>query len=282
MSIYDIKPTKFLTEIGSVKGATRSHVYCAGFEFGEWRCNGLADHLIEWLPEYALPEDELALNHGNAYTKLKEAAVRVYTSDNYKNRGEVGEIALHAVCREFFGTIPISPRVFYKSASNDVVKSFDLVHARVKPDGAPEIWMGESKLYEDSAAGISEAIRSVRSHLTQGFLQNQKLVLGPQIPRTLPNSEALRRMFKSQTSLDELLNSAVFVIGILGDSAALRAAKSFNDPYPEAVIQELTSLSDKLADSDLVAKVRTLLVYVPLSTKKKLLTAFDRRLKGLQ
>lgn len=282
MSIYNSKPAKFLTEIGSLSSPGQSHVYCAGFELGKWRSKGLADHLVEWLPEYALPEDELELNHGNAYQKLKEAAVRVYTSNKYKNRGEVGEIALHAVCREFFGTIPISPRVFYKSASNDVVKSFDLVHARVKLDGAPEIWLGESKLYEDSTAGITEAIKSVRAHLTQGFLENQKLVLGPQIPKTLPNFEELRRIFRSQTSLDELLNSAVFVIGILGNSVALGAAKSFNAPYPQAVLRELDTLSRKLAESGLVAKVRTLLVYVPLSTKTKLLDAFDKRLKGLQ
>lgn len=38
---------------------------------------------------------------------------------------------LHAVCRDFFGTIPIAPRVFYLTSSNDVVKSFDMAHCAV-------------------------------------------------------------------------------------------------------------------------------------------------------
>ena len=69
---------------------------------------------IEWLPEYALPEDGLAVTHANIYVKLREAAVRVYTSEKYTKRGEAGEITLHAICRDYFDTLPISPRVFLK------------------------------------------------------------------------------------------------------------------------------------------------------------------------
>lgn len=282
MSVYDTKPAKFLTELGAVSGTLSSSVYCAGFELRKWRCAAFASHLVEWLPEYALPEDELAVNHGNAYTKLKEAAVRVYTSHKYKRRGEAGEIALHAVCREFFNTVPISPRVFYKSASNDVVKSFDLVHARVKPDGTPEVWLGESKLYEDSGRAVAQAVASVRTHLDQGFLQGQKLLLGPQIPKTVPNAQLLRRIFSTQASLDDLLNSAVFVIGILSDSKALKAATSFDDVYRAAVAKELASVAEKVLASGLVVQVRILLIYVPLATKNDLVAAFDTRLKGLQ
>jgi uncharacterized protein DUF1837 len=40
--------------------------------------------------------------------------VLVSPLEKYKNRGEAGEIALHAICRDYFDTMPISPRVFYK------------------------------------------------------------------------------------------------------------------------------------------------------------------------
>ena len=104
-----------------------------------------ASHLVEWLPEYALPEEELNVNHGNMYVKLQQAAIWVYTSARYEKRGEAGEIAIHAICREFFETLPISPRVFYKTTSNDVIKAFDMVHARFPPSGGVELWLGESK-----------------------------------------------------------------------------------------------------------------------------------------
>jgi hypothetical protein len=118
VTAYDTKPDRFLKDL-HVHAASNpgEGIYCAGFELDQWRCSAFANHLIEWLPEYALPEDELSVTHGNMYVKLQQAAARVYTSKKYGQRGEAGEIALHAICRDFFGTIPISSRVFYKSAS---------------------------------------------------------------------------------------------------------------------------------------------------------------------
>ena len=130
LSVYDHKPARFLIDLSATKHAELdSFIYCAGFELGEWRSSQFAFHLAEWLPDYALIEEELRVNHANMLLKFNQAAIRVYTSEKYKKRGEAGEIALHAVCRDFFQTIPISPRVFYKSASNDLVKAFDMVHA---------------------------------------------------------------------------------------------------------------------------------------------------------
>ena len=157
MGIYDNKPKCFLERLYFKEaGNLTQNIYCAGFEIGAWRCAPFASHLVEWLPEYALPEEELNVNHGNMYVKLKQAAIRVYTSPKYERRGECGEIAIHAICREYFQTLPISPRVFYKSTSNDVIKAFDMVHARFPQSGGIELWLGESKLYTDTASAISD------------------------------------------------------------------------------------------------------------------------------
>lgn len=282
MGTYDTKPVRLLQEIYSAKNETPSgDAYCAGFELEQWRCEPLARHLIEWLPEYALPEPELAISHGNAYVKLQEAAVRVYTSEKYENRGEVGEIALHAICRDYFDTIPISPRVFYKSASNDVVKSFDMVHARF-PEGKPEIWLGESKLYKDASDAIGAAIESISTHLDKGFLTNQKLLLGPQIPKTTPHYDDIIALFQSQTSLDQLIGAAVFAVGILCESDAAKTAKTIDDAYKNGAGAEWKYLAKRVSDSGLSAKIRIALIYVPLQSKKDLVDAFDTRLKGLQ
>jgi hypothetical protein len=100
LSVYDKKPARFLEQIYLNDDQNpRCGICCAGFEMEAWRCKPFANHLIEWLPEYALPEDELSIDHGNMYVKLQQAAVRVYTSKKYEKRGEAGEIALHAICR---------------------------------------------------------------------------------------------------------------------------------------------------------------------------------------
>lgn len=283
MTAYTNKPKRFLDRLYFNDGGNPvDGICCAGFELQAWRCVPFAEHLIEWLPEYALPEDELAVNHGNMYVKLKQAAIRVYTSEKYKKRGEAGEIALHAICRDYFGTLPISNRVFYKSASNDVVKAFDMVHARFPEKGGVELWLGESKLYMNTKDAIAEAIKSVTEHLQQGFLKEQKLILGPQIPKTTPRYKELMELFEPQTSLDKFISSAVFVIGILSTSAACGKATQINPAYKATLQKELAEITKKLAASGLTKSISVVLVYVPLADKDGFVTAFDTKLKGLQ
>ena len=282
MSVYNHKPARFLKRLHKEDASPRVRVYCAGFEQGDWRCSQFAFHLAEWLPEYALPEEELRIDHGNVLLKLNQAAIRVYTSAKYSSRGEAGEIALHAVCRDFFNTIPISPRVFYKSASNDVVKAFDLVHVRFPKNGDLQLWLGESKLYTSGSAAIKDAITSINDHIDAGFLSNQKILLGPQIPKSTPRYDEIIKLFSKQESLDTLLTSAVFVVGIMCDSKAASAATSHTQRYIDEAKAEMADLEQRLSSSGLPSKLKIVLVYIPLASKKALVNAFDTRLKGLQ
>jgi hypothetical protein len=283
LSVYDQKPARFLVDL-STKSYEKlaSSIYCAGFELGKWRCSQLAFHLAEWLPDYALLEEELRVNHGNMLLKLNQAAVRVYTSPKYANRGEAGEIALHAICRDYFGTIPISPRVFYKSASNDVVKAFDLVHVKLPANEPVELWLGESKLWKEGQSAITDAIGSVRKHIDAGFLANEKLILGPQIPKDTPRHEEIVRLFHKSTSIDAFLKSAVFVVGLLCDSACVNSTHEHDAKYISGIEAEMEKLAASLNKSGLPAALRMLLVYVPIASKESLVAAFDSRLKGLQ
>lgn len=255
--------------------------YCAGYELSLWRCQPLADHLMEWIVDYALSEDELSVHHGNLYVRLREAAARIYTSKNYQKRGELGEVALHAVCRDFFGTIPIAPRVFYLTSSNDVVKSFDMVHVRYVSGQKPELWLGESKFYSDAKQAISAAVSSIRAHIDKGFLNNQKLILGPQISKSIPNYQEIRDLLSTQTSIDALFNNAIFPVLIACNSATTKKSKKHCPEYTKSITGELESLNAELIKSGLKEKIRLLLIYVPLGSKAKLATAFDKRLKGL-
>ena len=283
MSIYHNKPERFLERIvfDDSKDPSRS-ACCAGFELQVWRRKPFVNHLVEWLPDYALAESELDVSHGNIYVKLQQAAARVYTSEKYKNRGEAGEITLHAICRDYFNTIPIAPRVFYKNASNDVVKSFDMVHARFPPGGSLELWLGESKLYANASDAISDAISSVEAHIQQGFLTNEKLLLGPQISKSTPHYDEIVHLFKSQTSLDHLLDSSVFAICIASNSHALSNATALTDAYRASISLEMDKLIGKINKSGPLSNIKIVLIYVPLLDKTAFVEEFDKKLKGLQ
>ena len=283
MDAYKNKPARMLADL--VTSDDESAVirsYCAGFEKNKWRCTPFADHLLEWVPDYALKEEELRVDHGNMFVRMHEAVARVYSSEHYEKRGEVGEICLHAICRDFFDTIPLAPRVFYKTASNDVVKSFDMVHIKYTSNGAFEIWLGEAKIYEDGAAAVSAAISSIRAHIDQGFLNREKVLLGGQIYPSIPRYDEVRRILSRQASLDALFAAAVFPICIACDSAAVAASKTATADYVTSVTEELARLSAAIRRSDLSKSIRIVLIYVPLGSKKNLLAAVDKRLKAMQ
>jgi hypothetical protein len=237
--------------------------------------------LIEWLPDYALKEDELNVSHCNMYVRLKEAAVRVYSSSNYAARGEVGEITLHAICRDYFKTIPVAPRVFYLTSSNDVVKSFDMVHVRYPDVGPPELWLGEAKFYTDPRQALDAAIASIETHIDQGFLNNEKLILGPQISKSTPRYQEVRDLLSVQTSLDELFRTAVFPVCIACNSQSALLATAHTPDYKLKLDEEIDELATRLKKSGVCSKLRIMLIYVPLQSKTKLADAFDLRLKGL-
>lgn len=255
-------------------------LYSAGFELGVWRCDALADHLIEWMVEYALHEEELSVNHGNMYVRLKEAAARIYNSKHYEKRGEIGEIAMHAICRQFFNTIPLAPRVFYLTASNEVVKSFDLVHVGYN-EKIPELWLGEAKFFEKGVDGARAAVQSLNTHLEAGFLRNEKLILGPQISRNVPMYQEIRDILSAKTSLDKLFETAIFPICIACDSAATVSAKNICEEYLESLKLEIEEMSKIIAKSELPKKVRLVLLHLPLGSKQNLANAFDARLRGI-
>ncbi|RYG94792.1 MAG: hypothetical protein EON58_15500 [Alphaproteobacteria bacterium] len=89
-------------------------------------------------------------------------------------------------------------------------------------------------------------------------------------------------LFKKGTSLDQLVSSAVFVIGICCTSEGALSSKMADVDYVSKVQAELNYLYERVQKSGLSKTVRVLLVYTPLASKAELVEAFDSRLKGLQ
>ena len=283
MTAYKSVPHRLLTCLYRSESEIQNQaLYCAGFEIQEWRCDSFADHIMDWLADYALLEDELNVRHTNMYVRLREAAARIYTSDKYQKRGELGEVVLHAICRDFFGTIPIAPRVFYLTASNDVVKSFDMVHVRYLNEGSFELWLGEAKFFKNASDAMNSAIESVKAHIDAGFLRNEKLLLGPQISKNISYYDEIRALFSPNSSIDKLFQTATFPILIAADSNAVANSTSQDTPYIASARIELSKLETKLMASGLRERIRILLIYLPVKSKDELAVAFDKRLKGLQ
>lgn len=154
-------------------------VFCAGLEQGNWRANDLAQSIFAWLSDFALdPDEDVDGENDNSYERLRIAANKIYKTGFPEKRGEIGELILHILCRKYFATYPTVSKIYYKSSGGEVVKGFDLVHTRYdEEEGEVEFWLGEAKFYKKAKGAVREAIKSVKEHLDNGFLKNEKIAV---------------------------------------------------------------------------------------------------------
>jgi hypothetical protein len=193
--------------------------YCAGFELGKWRLEPLSRHLIAWLPAAILRPHEVPPHVGDWFQSARAAAMRFFKDVDPTKRGEIGELLLHIICRQEFDTFPTLGKLFYKSATNDTVKGFDLVHSRYfEAQDKLELWLGEAKFYSDGKQAVYAAVASINEHLKSGFLQQEKALIGPLLRKDTPGYNKLKWIFNDNTSLDELVDRIVIPTLVTFDS----------------------------------------------------------------
>lgn len=255
---------------------------CPGFELKKWRYERLAAHLMDWLPDFAISHDDLppAIENITDYRKLVEtAAERIYKTEKSEHRGEIGELLLHAICRQFSGTFPAVSKIYYKDSSNDVVKGFDLVHTRMNEATEElELWLGEAKFYRSGREAVADAIQSIRKHLKAGFLTSEKILVGAKISRDAPGYTQLEWLFDRDTALDEIFQRLVIPILIAYDSTKT-ANYQDDSTYDAALINEFASFQKALSQR-LPSNISMHCFYFPMDSKQTLIRSFDKKLGG--
>lgn len=264
---------------------------CAGFERGHWRNDQLADHVMEWLPEFALDYSELnEISHSNALRMTKKAANIVYQTEKYGLRGEFGEILLHIVIRQVYETLPAISKIYYKSAVNETVKGFDAVHVVKKGDDL-ELWIGETKFYEKLSKAIYDVSKEIIDHLETDYLRSEFILVKNKIDPTWPEAEKLKSLLHENNSLDDVFKRVCIPILLTYDSEVVGKSHVCDEDYKKNIKNELIasykSLREKL-NSEYKSKfsqefpITAHVILVPLKEKKKLIAALDIRLKALQ
>ena len=254
---------------------------CAGFEAGKWRYDQLAEHILEWLPEFALNEREYAaLTGATARRKLREAAQIIYTSPKYANRGEVGEILLHVIIRQEFGSMPAISKIFYKDAPNDTVKGFDAVHVVEATDGL-ELWLGEVKLYKDIASAVRDVVSELKQHTSISYLRSEFAAIWRKLDHSHPHRDALHHLLENNASMDEVFTRLCVPVLLAYDSATVAAHSQTDNAYEAAITSEFEQYYDRFVGTALPAELKIILILLPMNTKTKLLERFDAKLKGM-
>ena len=255
------------------------HGVCAGFESRQWRKDQLVDYLFEYLPEFALTYSEFKnLTGENVVAKMRQVVMSIYQSEKFKNRGEFGELLLHAIIRETYKTIPAISKIYYKDGPNETVKGFDAVHV-VVTDDTLELWLGEVKFYNNISKAISDVIKELKQHSNVRYVRNEFLAITNKIDAEWPHADRLKTLLHPHTSLDDVFSNTCIPVLLTYDSSVLTRYDNKCNEYVQEISEELQKnhkiFCDKLGDFPLTIH----LFLFPLNTKAELINSLESKLK---
>lgn len=255
---------------------------CVGYERAEWRARQFVDHIMEWLPEFALNHRELrGMRSGNSVEMIRQAARRVYESKKFKARGEFGELFLHAAIRQVFGSLPAISKIYYKSARNNAVKGFDAVHV-VGPADHMELWLGEAKFYSDYKRAVRDVILELDKHTRTDYLRDEFLAIRGKIDPKWSHAKKLEELLSENKSLDEVFSCACIPVLLTYDSKCVGSYSKCDEDYKRAFETEIRANHLIFGNRKLPKELRIHLILLPLDTKSKLVALLDEKLKVWQ
>lgn len=255
------------------------HGLCAGFESRQWRKDQLVNYLFEYLPEFALTYSELGnLTSENMVAKMRQVAASIYQSEKFKNRGEFGELLLHAIIREMYDTIPAISKIYYKDGPNETVKGFDAVHVIVT-DKALELWLGEVKFYNNISNAISDVIEELNQHIKTRYVRNEFIAITNKIDTKWPHANILKTLLHPNTSLDDVFSDTCIPVLLTYDSSVLTRYDNKCDEYIQEISEEFQRFHKKFCDKLGEFPLTIHLFLFPLNTKAELINSLESKLK---
>lgn len=282
-SKYPSMPPKFLTvRVDRLDLNPSLIAWCVGYEMQEWRAEGLAKHMLEWLPEFALKYSEWAnMDAGNAYRLIGKAAGSVYKSENYQRRGEFGEILLHAMIRQRFNSVPAISKYYYKDSSNDTIKGFDAVHV-VKGDEGWDLWLGEVKFYSDINQAIRDVVKELKEHMNRDYLRSEFIAIVNKLDAEWEEATQIAKMIDANTSLDSIFKSICIPVLLTYDSSVVKSYVSVCAEYELGFVKEVLEHREAFAKKELPQNIEVRLFLLPIKSKVELVYQMDEALKKCQ
>jgi Domain of unknown function (DUF1837). len=179
-----------------------------GYDMGMCRIDDFTDVLMDVIVDFAFGYHTGILKTYNRRL-LKEAAKSIYgikeycdvkwtyvnndselndddikAEDKILKRGEFGELILHTVLRDYFNSVPLLSKIYFKDSDGPTVHGFDCVH--IGPDltnnNKYSLFLGESKIYnrKDGTAGskgITDLVGDIKAHFSRDFLIRECVIV---------------------------------------------------------------------------------------------------------
>lgn len=282
VKVYQISGIQqFFSEICSMdEEAIQRALYAYDVEFdGDvWRRDELTDHLLDWLPEIALPPRTLANFTHLAARRLPGEALKAWEQRGATDIPQlIAALMLHAILRLNFGAEPIACRIFFSVSGTMRASSAHIVQL---PEGE-EIWLGRSRLvtassHEDVTA---EVLTELRTAVTRDVLKEEReIIIQLREPKHL-RDDKLDAILSNTGKTSDLLKILRLPFLVAYDSATL--SKGFEAAYLGKLKAEVEKEYERIKAllGEELASVQISLFLVPVECADTLAKEFETKLR---
>ena len=185
--------------------------FCIGYDLGVCRIEPFAEILLDGLVDFAFGyhtgilkkyDRRLLIEAAKSIYKINnyEKAKKIYLDDNnvissdeegkteeeikYEKeilrKGEFGELLLHIILHDYYQTVPLISKIFFKDSDGFAVHGFDSIHIGKDPEDPQKdsLFLGESKIYYRSDGksgehGVKDLATDIQEHFNADFLRRE-------------------------------------------------------------------------------------------------------------
>lgn len=282
---YKSKPDPFLVEFHTTTedGLLRSlSGFDVEYDFEEWRSQQLAEHLMQWLPEFCLRASEIANFQVHHTPMVLARSISALDNATVPRDRLIAELILHTILRNRENSEPIACKVFH--AVNGKLSAFGNAHIVQQAGEADQLWLGLSRMISTGTMDqtLKEICDVLDATITRVALtEEREIIIALREPHHhLPTAEAFNKALNRNAPAQDMLNVLCFPVLLAYDSEALSGG--YLSDYLAKLKAEVTLHYNALA-STLPAKikqVRVVVFLVPIESISQLVQKFNTLCKA--
>jgi hypothetical protein len=266
------------------------------FEDGSWRYDKFQKFIWNNIKETALSyRERQALISEGEDSVLTEAAKNLRLIDDKEDAGKGGEIAeilLYGIMKNYYKALPVVPKIFYKQNSQDFAKGADSVHIVIENETTFSLWFGESKFYNSiENSRLDKIVESVNNSISKDKLKKENSIITnvsdlndlPEIPDSL--REDIKSALNREVSIDNIRTILNIPILLLHECKITNQTTHLTDEYIEEIkkyhkdraTQYFKKQIGKCAGIDQYSEIKFHIILFPVPEKKKIVDKFIQK-----
>lgn len=292
-------PFSEITADETLSPINNKHTLCMvhDFEDGSWRLNDFLNYLWDNIAETALNNIERTALGARPSSLLTAAAKNLRITDGDVAGGEIAEVLLYAIMRNYYGALPVVPKIYYKQNTNDYAKGADSVHIVIEDKDQFSLWLGEAKFYnsiEDTR--LDSIVKSVHNTLsTEKIRKENSIIIGVSDLNTLdiPKdvTDKILSLLNRDVSIDKIKPLLHVPILILHECDLTAEATQLDEEYISAItdyyVDRVNAYYKKqinkcASDVHMYSEIKFHLMIFPVPNKDMIVDTFTKRAESLR